>query len=92
MPENRSTASTRRLICFHYCCFLPFGIVFLYENTSLVFVGSTNANRIEFPEDPYTYTWHKLAPGVWSGVREGTNLTPVMGSSTFVIRVQGGHG
>jgi len=37
------------------------------------------------PDDPYTYTWHELAPGVWSGVRENGPQAPVMGTSTFVV-------
>ncbi len=35
--------------------------------------------------DPYTYSWHELAPGVWSGVRENGPRVPVMGTSTFVV-------
>jgi len=55
----------------------------------IVCAGTSSAQGIEFPEDPYTYTWHELAPGIWSGVRDVSNLTPVMGTSTFVIGDQG---
>ena len=41
------------------------------------------------PDDPYTYTWHKLAAGVWSGVRENGPQVPVMGTSTFVVGEDG---
>lgn len=37
------------------------------------------------PDDPYAYTWHELAPGVWSGLRENGPQAPVMGTSTFVV-------
>ena len=51
----------------------------------LVYIGVPGVTALEFPEDPYTYTWHELAPGVWSGVRENSSQSPVMGTSTFVI-------
>jgi len=39
--------------------------------------------------DNFTYTWHELAPGVWSGVRENSPMFPVMGTSTFVVGEDG---
>lgn len=36
-------------------------------------------------EDPFTYAWQEVAPGVWTGIRENSPRIPVMGTTTFVV-------
>ena len=39
--------------------------------------------------DPFVPTFHELAPGVWSAVRDDNPRFPVMGTATFVISDEG---